>query len=47
MTHETKVMHDNEARCSCGWRLACIDAVTAAKECWRHVQAARPLVTQD
>ena len=44
--HETRVVAHgatgHEARCSCGWVLACVDAPTALRECWTHAKAETP-----
>lgn len=46
MKHATRVVArgptGHEARCSCGWALACVDAPTALRECWRHVYNTPP-----
>lgn len=47
-SHTTKVVvagpTGHRAVCDrCGWTLDCIDAQTAARECWAHVRHSRPV----
>lgn len=42
--HDTRVIArgptGHEAACSCGWSLACVDAISAARSCWEHARDA-------